>query len=169
MRTALLLLPLLVAACEPSTPASDFTSGDFQFRTLAVSDGCLDGAMNVLFMPEGEPADFPDPIYLPGVDDLPATYEIDLPDPFSEMTVTVTGDGESLHVEGAENTGVEFDADTYPGCLVDTIIDVALVIDSADTAHGTAVLTTSNFDGESCPEPDDDPCDVVATLEADRL
>lgn len=160
---------LLLTACEPTSTPADFTGGDFQFRTLSVDDACLDGGMEVLFMPEGEPTDFSDPVYLPGADELPMTYTVSLQAPFTDMEITVTGDQGARTVTGAENLGVEFDADNYPGCLVNTSIDVDLVIDSADEVHGTATLSTSSFDESSCPVPDSDPCTIVATLEADRV
>lgn len=166
MRFALVLFAL--AACTPSGTGADFTSGNFQLTTQSVDDGCLDGGMEVLFMPEGTPNDFAAAIYIPALDELPATYEVDVQDPFNDMTVTVTGDDDTRTVTGAQNNGVEFDADTYPGCLIDNSIDVALTIDSADEMHGTAVLHASSFDEANCPVVDADPCDMQLTLTAVR-
>jgi hypothetical protein len=165
----LFILGALLMGCDPSDDPADFTSGDFQFSTQAVSDGCLDGGMEVLFMPEGIPTEFANPIYIPAVDELPATYEIDLQDPFSEMEVTVTGDEDTRTVTGAVNNNVEFDDDNYPGCLVDSSIDVDLTVDSADELHGTATMHTTSFDEGGCPVVDTDPCDIIATLTGERV
>jgi hypothetical protein len=162
------LLAVLLVACNPSGGGADFASGNFQLTTQDVNDGCLDGGMEVLFMPEGTPNDFASTIYIPALDELPATYNVDIQDPFNDMEVTVTGDADTRTVTGAENNGVEFDADTYPGCLIDNSIDVDLTIDSADDMHGTATLHANSFDEGSCPVVTDDPCDIVLTLTATR-
>jgi hypothetical protein len=163
------LIVLFLAACTPSSGGGDFTSGDFQLTTQSVDDGCLDGGMEVLFMPEGVPSDFASTIFMPAESELPSTYTVDLQDPFNDMEVTVTGTTDTRTVTGAENNGVEFDADTYPGCLIDNSIDVALTIDGADEMHGTATLHASSFDESGCPTVDADPCDIDLTLTATRV
>ncbi len=162
---------LALIACDPSANPGAFDGGNFQFTTRAVADGCLDGGMDLLFMPEGAgtPNEFADPIYIPGFDELPMTYDVSLQEPFNDMEVTVTGTADTRLVSGAQNDGVEFDADNYPGCTVDNVISVALTIDSADELTGTATLATSNFTGSTCPVPDEDPCDVVLTLTGARV
>ena len=168
MRHAL-FLAVFAAACSPSGGSDAFESGDFQLTTQDVNDGCLDGGMEVLFMPEGTPSDFASTIFIPAEDELPLTYTVDIQDPFNDMEVTVTGDADTRTVTGAENNGVEFDADTYPGCLIDNSIDVDLTIDSADEMHGTATLHANSFDEGTCPTVDEDPCDIVLTLTANRV
>jgi hypothetical protein len=167
----MLLAALLLSACTPSSSLADFTGGNFQFTTQSVTDGCLDGAMDVLFMPEGAstPNDFANPIYIPALSELPDTYTVSLQDPFSDMQVTVTGDESTRTVTGAQNDDVEFDATNHPGCLVNDSIDVALVIDSVDDLHGTATLHTSSFDESSCPVPTADPCTVTLDLTGARV
>ncbi len=166
MRPALLGLPLLLLACDPSEEHQDFTGGDFQFETYGVDDACFDGGFEVLFMPEGPEVvnAWGDPIYIPPLDELPASYSVTMPEPFSDMEVTVTGDEETREVAGADNEGVELDGDSYPGCLVDMSIDVSLVLDSATEVHGTAVLHTASFDEGTCPAVDSDPCDITLDL-----
>lgn len=170
MRTAPLLI--LLAACSPSAGTGEaFTGGNFDFETTGVQDGCYDGSFEVLFLPEGAGTTNPwgDPIYVPGFDELPSTYEAALPDPFAATEVEVTGDAETRTVTGAQNTDVELDPDSYPGCLVDMNIDVDLVIVDADTVQGTATLHTAGFDEESCPVIDADPCDITLDIQGTRL
>lgn len=164
--TRALALLLLLSACEPSEEGDDFVGGSFQFETTGVDDACFDGGFEVIFMPDGPstPNAWGDPIYLPAADELPSTYEIAMPSPFAAMQVTVTGDDATRTVTGAENLGVELDAEAYPGCLVDMSIDVALTIDSATEVHGPAVLHTSSFDEGGCPTVDADPCDITLDL-----
>lgn len=166
MRSSLLCLLPLILACNPSEEDEDFTGGDFQFETYGVDDACFDGGFEVLFMPEGPQVvnEWGDPIYIPPLGDLPDTYSVTMPEPFNDMEVTVTGDETTREVDGADNEGVELDADSYPGCLVDMSIDVSLIIDSATEVHGTAVLHTASFDEGSCPAVDSDPCDITLDL-----
>jgi hypothetical protein len=160
---------LLMMACNPSGTGANFESGDFDFQTTDVADGCLDGAFDTLFMPEGTANDFGTPIYVPALDELPASYDVDLADPFGSMPVEVTGDDETREIRGAQTTDVEYDSDNNPGCLIDALIDVDLTIDDADTVHGTATLELGSFDESTCPVvTNTSGCDVVLSLSGTR-
>jgi hypothetical protein len=171
-RTTLHLAALvLIAACgdkgdDTGTTGdwdpSSFESGSFQFTSNEVDDQCLDGTFRTLFMPDLEPTDWQYAVELPAWDSLPSTYSVRLQDPFSEMQVTVS-EGASvglLSIDGAAQTGVEFDETNSPGCLVEMDMQVEIVIDDADTVHGTATMLTGSFDEEYCPVVDADPCTV---------
>lgn len=163
-------LPLLfLLACDPSGSGGNFASGDFDFQTIDVDDGCLDGAFDTLFMPEGTANDFGAPIYIPAVDELPSTYTIDLASPFGTMEVEVTGDGETRTIRGAQTTDVEYDDANHPGCLIDASVDVDLVIDDGDNVHGTATMELGSFDESTCPVVTNTAgCTVVATIRGTR-
>jgi len=149
-------MTLLLAALGCTTgDTADFTGGDFQLTTTAVDDGCYDGALNTVFLPEGEGStnDWADATYLPGWDELPATYDISLQDPWTDMEVTVTdGGAENMLIEDAQQVGIELDPDTYPGCTVDVSIYVDITIVSADEVSATATLTNTNLTGDTCPD-----------------
>jgi hypothetical protein len=137
-----------------------------------VDDGCLDGSFSVLFLPEGAGTrnDWAYPIELPAWSSLPATYDVQIQEPFSSMAVTVEEAGAgTLSVASAVQTGVEFDAENSPGCLVDMQIDVEIVLDDNDTVHGQAVMSTGSFDEDSCPVVDVDPCTIVLDFDGTRL
>lgn len=170
MRLSLLLLPALIVACDPSDDLNDFTTGDFAFQTVGVDDGCFDGGFDVLFQPDGPriPNDFGSEITVPAEDELPASYTIDLADPFNDMAVTVVGEGNRRTITGAPNTDVELDEDAYPGCLVDMAIDVDLTISSVDQVSGTATLRTSGFDEPNCPVVTSDPCTIILDILGER-
>ena len=175
-----LCLALSLAACAGKGPddtgawdPTDFSGGSFIFTSTAVDDACLDGAFTALFLPEGDGTtnDWAYPVELPAWSALPAAYAVQLQEPFSAMDVSVV-EGSSvgvLVVDGAAQTGVEFDADAYPGCLVDMDITVDITLDDDDNAHGVASLATSSFDEPNCPVVAADPCaltlDFVATRE----
>lgn len=170
MRLLSLAPLLLVLGCAPTDNDEPFTGGNFQFETYGVTDACFDGGFELVFMPEGQtvPYAWGDPIYIPAEDELPSTYTISMPEPFSAMEVEVTGSGDSRTVAGAENHDVEINADDNPDCLVDMSIDVTLIIDGSDGVHGTGVLHTSSFDEDSCPLVDSDPCDITLDLRGVR-
>ena len=170
MRLSLLALPLLFVACDPDDSDEPFTTGDFEFETVAVDDACFDGGFEVLFMPDGPetPSEFGAEITVPAADELPSTYPIDLADPFNDMEVTVTGSGDTRTIRGAQNIGVELDDEAYPGCLVDMSIDVDLTISNADEVSGTATLNTSSFDEANCPVVTSDPCEITLDIVGQR-
>ena len=179
MKSTLLTLSLfaLSGCAKDSTDDSgsfsleDFTGGTFQVTTQAVSDGCMDGAFDLIFMPEGAEtaSDWGTTTEFPAYDALPSTYEISLQEPFAAMEVTVSESAMGLSVGEAAQTGVELDGDTWPGCLVDMSITADLMVHSDDHLMGSATLTTSSFDEENCPAVTTEPCEILLDLHANRV
>ena len=86
-------LSLLLAACgEDAEPDDtvDFATGDFAISTNVVDDQCLDGGLNLLFMPNGTdtPWAWPFPVTLYAESALPSDYMIQLREPFGQLSVT---------------------------------------------------------------------------------
>ena len=150
---------------------SDFSGGTFQVTTIAVDDGCMDGAFDLIFMPEGSetPSDWSTTTEFPAFENLPSTYEIALQEPFSSMEVTVSESATGLSVGDAAQTGVELDEDTWPGCMVDMSIEADLMVHSDDHMMGSATLTTSSFDEDNCPAISSEPCEIVLDLSISRI
>ena len=179
MKTTLLSLALFsLLACGKDTSGDsgafelqDFSGGLFQISTLAVEDGCMDGAFDLIFMPEGAetPSDWTTSTEFPAYDALPSTYEISLQEPFSSMEVTLSEGDNGLTVGDANQSGVELDADAWPGCMVDMGITAELMVHTDDHLMGSAVLTTSSFDEESCPAVSSEPCQIILDLSAQRV
>lgn len=170
-RSAAPLAFLVALACTPTGgTGEDFVGGDFDVETTGVDDDCYDGSFEVIFLPDGGTSTNPwgQPVYLPGFAELPATYQVELPDPFEPTEVTVTGDADHRVVTGAPNDQIALDAEQWPGCLVDMSIDVDLLIVSADEVQGTATLHTASFDEASCPAVQADPCDITLDLRGTR-
>lgn len=147
--------------------------GDFRFHTLKAEDGCLDGALEALFMPEGagQPHDFEYPIYVPAYEECPTSYEIDLREPFVGMPVTVDCEpSEGFRVRGSVMDAVELGAGTYGDCVVTMTVDADIWPTSADTIAGTAWIDISDPRGNDgrCPVFTQDPCTVTLTLSGDR-
>lgn len=173
--TRLFVLASLVGCAGESDDAtsfdpSTFEGGTFQFTTTGVQDGCYDGAFKVIFMPEGTANDWDVTTEVPGMADLPYTYDATLPDPYSAMQVTVEGTGTDTFefVDGLQ-IDVEVDADAYPGCLIDMDITATFTIIDADTFQGQATLATEGYDELSCPVVQSEPCDIDLDLSASRL
>ncbi len=170
----LLTLILAVGCSEPEDPAPNFqwTGGDFDFVTTDVTDSCLEGALEVLFMPEGPdtPHAFEYPIYLPAYSELPSTYSIDLREPFVGMEVTVReGEDGALAIRESVMEAVELGAGTYGDCVVTMTVHADLLPVSASEVDGEATIEISNPRGsdERCPVLDSDPCDVDLVLFAE--
>jgi hypothetical protein len=171
----MLLSALLLAACgaDPVDTAQSYElpGGRYRFYTVAVEDGCLDGALEALFMPEGpsERHSFEYLVYLPGQDELPATYEVDFRDPFVGMEVTVTeGEGGTLLMEGGVMESVTLGS-RYGDCTATMIVDAALVPVGPEDAEGIARISVGDLrsSDSSCPVLSSDPCDVNLDIEAE--
>lgn len=172
---------ILSLACVPAD-TTDFEGGEFQLTTLAVDEplgadpddgtqrSCYDGAMTTVFMPEGTPNDFAAATYIPSWDELPATYSVELQDPFAEMAVTVdAGDDEGqMVITGAQQTGVLINEDLWADCEGDLSVDVDVTVVDGDTIDATATMRTVNVTGDTCPALTD-PCDIVLTLSGTRV
>jgi len=179
LSTLLLTAGLVVAGCgdkddDTGASAFSFSGGNFQFASSEVQDLCFDGAFNALFLPDGagSTSDWAYPVELPAWNALPSTYEVQLQQPFTTMTVTVSA-GESdglLVMDGAEQTDVVMDSSgDYPDCTVDMNISAEVVIDSDDTAHGSAVLSVADIPVDDCPELLSDPCTITLDFSATRI
>lgn len=165
------ILGALVIGCPAADDDDDgeFTAGSFAFLTVGVSDACVDGALEVVYMPEGAatPSAWGYPIELPAFEDMPATVDIQLQDPFNDMTVEITSPGDDqFAINGEENLGVDLDPDTYDDCVVDYNIDALLTLSDNDNLTGTVSLHISNWAGDDCPASTD--CDVTLDVEAAR-
>ena len=168
-------LPLMItigcSEAEDSGPDFQWTGGDFDFLTTDVDDACLEGALEVLFMPEGPatPNAFEYPIYLPSYPELPMTYSVDLREPFVGMEITVREGVEGeLTIRNSVMESVELGAATYGDCVVTMTVDADLVPTSASAIEGNATIEISEPRGsdERCPILDSDPCTVELVLTA---
>lgn len=154
---------------------AEFSGGSFQFTTTAADDVCFDGAFAALFLPEGAGStnNWEYPVELPAWTGLPATYDIQLQEPFSTMEVTVSAGSSAglMTIDGARQEDVYLDADSeaYGNCQVDMDIAVEVTIDSEDVAHGSAVLTLDNIPTDDCPAIQADPCTMTLDFNAARI
>lgn len=171
MVLALGLFMLGCPADDDDDSSDEFVAGSFLFATVAVDDACTDGALAVIYMPDGAgvPSDWQYPVELPAFEDCPADVDVQLQDPFKDITVTMTNPGDGQFAIASEDMlGVELDPDTYDECVVDYNIDALLTMQDADTFSGTVTMHTSNWVGANCPEVDSDPCDITLDIEATR-
>ena len=172
---------LLLFACgdDPKDTAEDsfdpttWSGGDFDFETLAANDACLGGALEALFMPNGPdaPHEFEFPIRLPGYEEVPVSYAVDLRSPFLSMPVTVDStDGIAFEIRGSVMESVELGYASYGDCVVTMSVDADLSPTSADLVTGNATITVTNPRGEDdrCPVFEVAPCTVQLDLAAER-
>jgi len=163
---------LWMLACAGPDGAATFEGGDYEVATVAMVDDCLDGALEALFMPQGRdtPQVFEFPVYVPGQDELPLTYDISLREPF--VGVEITLDGDSV-LEGETSTidAVLLNEPLYGDCGADMSGQVTLTADSSTSGTGSIDLELSNFQGaeERCPTLDQDPCPVSLDIVLNRI
>lgn len=175
MRHLFLMAALVGCGDKDDSGSSDaaFEAGSFQFTSTAVDDYCLQGGFSALLLPEGDGSenDWAYPIELPAWDALPATYTIQIQDPFSSMEITVTEGGtDQFAMDGAEQTGVVFNEDSYPDCLVDMDISATINIESSDSVEGNATLSITGSSGDTCPVfKKGPPCNVELDFYGTRL
>ena len=151
----------------------DFAAGTFQLTTHEVSDACLDGALDLLFMPNGsdKPYDLANTTEIPGRADLPKTYDIQLQAPFAAMTVTVEADGGNMKIVGAQQEDVVVDANSYGDCTADMTINANIVVADKDNIDVTATISIAKFESaadQKCPTPKSEPCAVTLTMKGKR-
>jgi len=172
MRTLTFLLIGSVACSGVEGDPSFLKSGDHQFYTVAMQDSCLDGALETLFMPEGPESEhaFSYPIFLPGYEELPSTYTVDLREPFVGMEVRLdSSDGVTLELRGSVMESVLLGS-AYGDCTVTMSVDADLLPVADRRLEGTAWISLSDATGseELCPVFSSDPCEVVLNLRAER-
>jgi hypothetical protein len=162
----------LLLACADDGGTIEYKSGDYQFYTLAADDGCLDGALEALFMPEGPDSEhaFEYAIYVAGREELPATYDVDLREPFMGMTVTLTAaeDG-TVRLRGSVMDEISLGA-AYGDCVTTMTVDADFTPVTTSQLEGRARIDMSDARGDDglCPVFDANPCEVTLTLVGDR-
>lgn len=176
-----LTVVVALAGCRP--PGSDddddgdpgdYSGGDFDFSTMSVEDGCLDGALEALFMPDGPstPDPWSYPVHLPAFEDMPETYPIDLREPFMGIVVTVEAAGDyRMKVADAVMESVLLGQDQYGDCVVTMTADVDLEVVSAGRVEGSVAISIADPRGEDdrCPVFDQLPCTMTLTVEAEKI
>ena len=160
---------------------AEFEAGTFQLTTHAVEDGCMDGGLQILFMPGGtdQPYDLANPTEFPAYASLPQSYTVQLQEPFSELAVTLNAAGpKRMVVSDAPQPGVLVDADNYGDCTSDMLIDVDITIVDADNLNATASIEVYNVASAAdqlCPASlldngsGDKRCSVTLTMTGRRL
>ncbi|MFT5686973.1 MAG: hypothetical protein ACI8RZ_007930 [Myxococcota bacterium] len=171
-----MMLLMLAIGCgktdEEKSLGFTWTGGDFDFTTTAADDDCLDGALEALFMPGGpeSPQEFEYTIYLPGFDEVPVSYDIDLRAPFVGMPVTVDTGADGMLTASGVIDAVALGVVAYGDCEVTMTAEIDMTPTSADDAEGEGRIAISDPRGEDgrCPVYDADPCLVRLTLTAAR-
>lgn len=167
---------LFAAGCddgEETTPTDDvFSAGAFIVTSNTVNDGCFDGAMTTIVLPDGTPRDFPAAINFPAYSDLPNKIDIKFSAPFTDangVDVEASGDkGWATSGDGFLQENVSIVADGLD-CLANMKASAEMISTDNDHFSGTGTLTITNASGVDCPAfiagP---PCDVTVTMTAVR-
>jgi len=153
---------------DGTTPA--FTGGNFQLTTQAVDDECLEGSLSIVFMPEGDakPYKLANTTELPASDALPASYEISLQAPFTELPVKVEADGSNMKIADANQTDILVDEDQWADCRANMEIDASITIADDDNVDVNATITVTGWNGSTCPVATSG-CTIKLTMTGDRV
>ena len=163
------LLLLLLSGCDSDDEVSQdrdfaFPTGEFQVETHAVDDRCLDGGLNLLFMPNGDaqPWAWPFPVTLYNPEDLDQTYSLSLRDPFGEMEVTAsleTPVDQRLQIH--PNPSVKLGEERFGDCAVELGGYGLVTMVDSDEVEGVIFIEMSDPHGdERCPADMPDHCNV---------
>ena len=140
---------------------------EHSFQTLGVTDQCFDGALEILFMPEGSdnPHEFEYPIYMPLLEETPYQGSVDFREPFVGMDIEIVGDETGqLSIEGAVMRAV-----ALGGSFGDCAADMTVAADFTPFENGfsgVANIQLSNLQSteEACPVPSSESCEVRLQL-----
>jgi len=184
----LLLLSLVLPACSGDDGGSTdgtsdgadgnevkdfvFVAGEMQLFVHSVEDDCLDGSLQLVFMPNGtnEPYALQNKTYIPGEAELPADLVIKLNDPFSNMPVTYQSAGAyTYEIRDAFQSQVELNLPSGQ-CAADMNITADVTIDAPDAISLTASVSLTAFSSadDLCPEFDADICSVTLDMTGTR-
>ena len=186
MRCLLTLLVLSIVACSETTPSSpvgagsdtvapvtDFLGGEFQLAVSRVDDGCLDGGLALVFMPEGtgSPYALKHPTVFPALSELPTQVTMRLDAPFSDMTLPMAAGGVGrITVRGASQKGVLLGIAGTADCRADMVIDADVTVRAADRLDlsVTVVLDGLRSPQDLCPTMQSVPCTVHLEMSGQR-
>lgn len=155
-------------------PPTDFAGGEFQLAVRNVDDACLDGGLDLLFMPEGTatPYDLQNPTYIAGWSELPKTYTMKLQAPFSDMEITMVSDGGTgMKIVDAMQQGVVLAVPGSDDCSAEIRFDAELRVLTASSIEVDTRATLSGLTSptDSCPVLESDPCTVALDMIGTRL
>ena len=186
LSVALLVSPivLVVGGCEEASveaetaangqsfAAVDFTGGMFQLSVLSVDDGCLDGSLQLMFMPDGnlEPYSLAFPTEFPSAVALPSSFRVQLKEPFSTLEMELVGvQGDMLEVAEATQANVLLGVPGSGACSADLGFLADITVSSNDTLLLRTRVTLDGFLHPDCPTVQETPCEVILEMRGDRI
>ena len=86
------------------------------------------------------------------------------------MAITASqGPNETISISDGIQTGILFNGDAYPDCVVDLGVDAAISLLDSNSVSGIATLTVTNAIGDTCPLFSADPCTVLLDFQGARI
>jgi len=138
-----------------TAPPREIAGGDYQLSVVTVDDGCLEGALELVFKPNGaaDPYALQNPTTLPAPGALPSNGLIELEEPFTAMPVLwEAGADGALLIKSGIIADVLLGLATSPDCTADLRIDAEARSAEAGIAIDAAVtLTGVTSPTDTCP------------------
>ena len=173
---------LLTSACSSDVNTngdvqeSVFSGGLFELETYEVNDSCLDGGLDLVFMPNGTNAPYvlAENNELPALDELPSNQTIKLQAPFDSMIVDITaGENGSMQIRDAAQLGVVVDESQWGQCTADMNINADITVVDDDNVIISATVQVEKWtDGSAAPDdecPASDSCTVTLGMRGRRV
>ncbi len=166
---------------ETSTTGGDtaasggFKGGKFLLTTYEVKDECLDGGLELLFMPDGKDKPYAvsdTPTELPDQSTLPKTLTVNLKAPFKALDIKLESKAANqMSVKDAKQTGIQVDKTNYGDCVVDMNVNADITAASADALDLAVTIDVSKWTSaadKKCPTPKAEPCKVTLSMKGAR-
>ena len=161
---------------DSANTAVTFSGGIFALETFEVDDTCLDGGLDLVFMPEGteQPYQLAENNELPAESALPSNQTIKLQSPFDAMTVEITSAGSgAMTIKDAKQQDVVVDDSQWGQCKADMVIDADITVIDDDNVTVAASVTVATWNdgptaGDACPDAKN-ACVVTLSMRGSRV
>ena len=160
---------------DANSAQSSFSGGLFALETFEVQDQCLDGGLDLVFMPEGvdTPYRLAEDNELPAASALPSSQTIKLQAPFDSMAVEITDAGTgAMRIVDAQQPDVVVDESQWGQCKADMVIEADITVVDDNNVNIAASVSVNTWkdgptDGDACPTAN--PCIVTLSMRGSRV
>ena len=151
--------------------ARDFSAGEFQLSVENVEDGCLDGTLQLLFMPDGTAAPYAlqNTTLFPSGSELPNTVTVQLESPFSNLSMEMSlGADNTFEVKAGRQENLLLGLAGTGECKASLDFDATITVLDANTLSLETAVQLEGFSHPDCPAVQQNPCQVLLRMRGTR-